>query len=124
MANKNWVKGGASPNPDGRRRAKYSAQTAKGKLERWFKRQTTPQNLNRIMNALDPRDQAQFLIAVAPYVLPKQSSVQVETDYERLSDDQLQDLLQNTIAGLTQQVVLPIMPVKQLPNTLNIDDYE
>src|SRR5690348_9567858 len=94
MANPNWQKGGASPNPEGRRKTKYSVRTPKGMIENFIKRNLTQRQLQRMYDELDSKDQFKVLTELLPYIMPKQSSLTADISFENLSDRDLDALYQ------------------------------
>ncbi|MBL7739365.1 MAG: hypothetical protein JNK14_09100 [Chitinophagaceae bacterium] len=98
MANPNWKKGSVSPNPEGRRKMKNSARTVKGMVERFIKRNITPNKLQALYDGLPAKDKLTFLIEILPYCAPKQSALAVEGRFAELSDNDL-DKLYNKVVG-------------------------
>jgi hypothetical protein len=66
MANPNWGSGIVSPNPEGRRKTRYSARLVKGMVENFLKRNITPRKLQQMFNALSEKDKLQMLMKLLP----------------------------------------------------------
>jgi len=121
MANPNWVRQGASPNPEGRRRMKHSARTIKGMVERFVKRNITTNKLQGLYDILTAKEKLQFLTEVLPYCVPKQATMQMDLSIERLPDSDLDLLYNRVMDGLMinlvpDQLVLPDKIKTELEN--------
>ena len=85
MANPLWIPGSESANPSGR--PKYSVRSTKGMIERFVRRNITPNKLSRIFDKLSPTEQADLLMNLIPYVVPKQSAEAInQEEIERLHE--------------------------------------
>jgi hypothetical protein len=83
MSNPLFVAGQQSPNPSGR--PKHSVRSVKGMVERFVRRNMTPNRLSRIFDELSARDQAELLTALLPYVISKQPTDAInQEEIERL----------------------------------------
>jgi hypothetical protein len=72
MSNPMWVAGGKSPNPEGSRlRKKHSARTVKGMVERFVKKNITPNKLQKMYDKLTANQQLEMLLQLVPYVIAK-----------------------------------------------------
>lgn len=103
MANPNWKKGTVSPNPAGRGKMKHSARTVKGMVERFIKRNISPNKLQLMFDGLKTdKDKLQVLTELMPYVVAKQSSLQIESRFEEMTDADLDKLYSKVIGSITQ----------------------
>lgn len=89
MANPLWIPGGKSPNPEGRRKMKHSATTVKGMVERFVKRNMTPNKLQTLYNSLTAVQKVDLLSQLLPYILPKMqaesmSDAEIDLFYQKL----------------------------------------
>jgi hypothetical protein len=87
MANPLWVPGSKSANPNGRPR--HSVRTVKGMVERFIKRNITPNKLQVMYDGLTVQQKLDMLTELLPYVAPRQSAdgltpSQIDEAYERL----------------------------------------
>ena len=71
MANPLWKVGMEAPNKHGRPKA--SARSIKGMIERFVRRYISPNRLSRIFDELCASQQADLLMQMLPFVIPKQS---------------------------------------------------
>jgi hypothetical protein len=95
MAKNLWI-AGQSGNPTGKLPGtRYSAKTIKGRIERFLARNMSAKSLQAMFNKLSERDQAQTLVALLPYVLPRQNM-------EALSSDQIDELYSKITEALKQ----------------------
>ena len=95
MSKNLWI-AGQSGNPTGKKAGtRYSATTVKGRIERFLARNMSSKALQAMFNKLSERDQAQTLVALLPYVLPRQST-------DALSSDQVDELYQKFQEALKQ----------------------
>jgi hypothetical protein len=104
--NPNWV-AGQSANPAGRRKQTEVSKAISSRLERWFKRRMSVQELDKIYSALEskPSEQAAFYQAILPYLTPKKSTVDISGTIEV-----------ETIVGMQFAAPKPIERTK-LPST-------
>lgn len=120
--NPNWKKGAASPNPKGRRKYKNSAQTIKGKLERFIKQNLTINELNRMYNDLNSKQQFTLLIELLPFVLPKQSSLTADLNFDRMSDTEIEDVYAKLFNQVNNKLYLDAIPEAEVipePETIH-----
>jgi hypothetical protein len=103
--NPNWKKGGESPNPNGRKKTRYSVRTPKGLLENFIKKNITPARLQRMFDELDSKDQLKFLTEVLPFIIPKQTSATMDINFDKLTDSDLDLLYQRVTQNLTIDLV-------------------
>jgi hypothetical protein len=87
MANPLWVPGSKSANPNGRPR--HSVRTVKGMVERFIKRNITPNKLQVMYDGLTVQQKLSMLTELLPYVAPRQtaeslSSSDIDTMYEKI----------------------------------------
>lgn len=83
-------------------RIKGTPNKVTGTLKNWI---TDLINSNRLqmendLQKLDPKDRLIFLEKLMQYVIPKQAAQQVKLDFESLTDEQLQQIINN----LTKEV--------------------
>ncbi len=102
MANPNWVKGAKSPNPQGRAKMKSSARTVKGMVERFIKRNITPNKLQAMFDKLGARDKLSMLTLLLPYCTPKQSQLSINAQFDQLSDRDLERLYNQVMGAIPQ----------------------
>lgn len=90
MANPKWILGGKSPNPEGSRlRKKHSSRTVKGMVERFVKKNITPNKLQRMYDKLTENQRLEMLLQLLPYTIAKVqpdsiSKDEVEEIFERI----------------------------------------
>ncbi len=72
MANPLWKAGNPSANPAGR--PKHSVRTVKGMVERFVKRNITPNKLQKMFDALSEKERLNMLTELLPYVASKMGS--------------------------------------------------
>jgi hypothetical protein len=95
MASPLWIPG-KSANPSGR--PKHSVRTVKGMVERFVKRNITPNKLQKMFDALTDTQKLDMLTELLPYVAPKMGT----TDGLSATDiDTLYDNLMKAIEGKT-----------------------
>jgi RNase P protein component len=83
MPNPMWVAGSKSANPSGR--PKSSARSIKGMVERFVRRNITRNRLSRIFDELSASQQADLLMQMLPFIIPKQSPDSIsQEEVERL----------------------------------------
>ncbi len=94
MANPKWQKNAPSPNPEGRRVTKmnYSSRTLKGSIERFLKRNFTPNKMQELYNELPAGQKLQVLTELLPYHMPKLSAVNIKSQINGLNDTELDEL--------------------------------
>lgn len=102
MANPNWQKG-VSGNPAGRRKMKHSARTLKGTIERFLKRNFTPNKMQELYNELPATQKLTVLTELLPYLMPRQSAVNVKTQINGLTETELDELYKR-ITGTTEDI--------------------
>ncbi|HEY6975163.1 MAG TPA: hypothetical protein VH396_02670 [Chitinophagaceae bacterium] len=95
MANPNWIKGGGSPNPGGRK-LKQQTPSIKSKVERFLKKQMSPQKLQVMYDALTAKDKLQMLLELLPYVAAKQTPQSLDA----LSNGEIEALYAKVIQGI------------------------
>jgi hypothetical protein len=121
--NPNWKKGGSSPNPRGRRKYKNSAQTIKGKLERFIKQNLTINELNRMYNDLNSKQQFTLLIELLPFVLPKQSSLTADLNFDRMSDTEIEDVYAKLFNQVNNKLYLDAIPEAEIIEPETIPEF-
>ena len=72
MPNPLWVPGSSSANPSGR--PKNSVRTIKGMVERFVRRNISPNRLQKMYAGLSARDQVDMLLQLLPYAIAKQTN--------------------------------------------------
>ena len=91
MAKNLWI-AGQSGNPEGKKTGtRHSARTIKGRIERFLGRNMSAKALQTMFSKLPEKEQAQMLVALLPFVLPRQSmeamsSEQIDTLYDRMME--------------------------------------
>jgi hypothetical protein len=97
MANPLWKVGQPSANPTGR--PKHSVRTVKGMVERFIKRNITPNKLQVMFNALSEKDKLNMLTELLPYVAPKQTGETINAeDVDRLYDKVMEALTSKKVS--------------------------
>lgn len=99
MSNKDWIKGGQSPNPAGRPKKKRSSPTIARMIERFVMRNVSPRKLQKLFEGLKPNEQAMFLSDLLPYAISKKPT-QAQIGIGQLSDAQLQQLHDQVIGAI------------------------
>ncbi len=102
MANPLWKAGMSPVNPLGR--PKSSVRTVKGMVERFIKRNITPNKLQRMFNVLSEKEKLNMLTELMPYVAAKQSSVDglSSADVDQLYEQLMKAIEEN---GKTAQAI-------------------
>ena len=82
---------GAANPYEGAGRPKHSVRTVKGMVERFIKRNITPNKLQKMFNALTEKDKLNMLLELLPYTAPKQTTTglsgeDVDQLYNRLME--------------------------------------
>jgi hypothetical protein len=118
--NPNWKKGAVSPNPEGRKKTRHSVRTPKGMIENFIKRNLSQRQLQRMFDELDSKDQFKVLTEMLPYIMPKQSSLTADINFDNLNDRDLDALYykvtQNLTLDITPYIELESETVKMLDN--------
>src|SRR5687768_10287980 len=83
MANPLWIPGSKSANPTGR--PKSSVRSVRGMVERFVRRNITPNKLQKMFNSLTSTQQIEMLLQLLPYAIAKQSP-------EGLNEQQIDEL--------------------------------
>lgn len=80
---------GQSGNKGGRPKgSKFSVLTTKGRIERFLGRNLTARSMQGLYMKLSPKDQMEFLTALLPYVLAKQTPETLSNaDVERIFEE-------------------------------------
>jgi len=91
MSNPMWVAGGKSANPAGR--PKNSVRTVKGMVERFVRRNITPNKLQKMFGPLNEKDKIDMLLQLLPYVMAKQSSEGINQE----EVEKLHEMLENAL---------------------------
>lgn len=92
MPNKAFIKGGPSPNPQGRRLQTKASKSIKGALDRFLAGRMKLSQLNKLYDKLQPREQAQFIVDLLPYRFPKLSAVSVKARIEGADKEAIDEL--------------------------------
>lgn len=104
MANKNWVKGCKSPNPKGasiRHRRKSSSEDIRAIVGRILKRKFSAKKLSAMIDGLKTdKDRLEVYLALLPYEIPKQVTVDLKAQLSTLPDDKLEELYQRITGGI------------------------
>ncbi len=87
MSNPLWKAGMTAVNPAGR--PKHSVTTVKGMVERFIKRNITPNKLQKMFNVLNEKEKLNMLTELLPYVSAKETSVNnmSSADVDRLYNE-------------------------------------
>lgn len=99
MANQNWVKGGQSPNPQGRPKKKRSSEPIARLIERFVARNITPRKLQQMYDKLEVKDRMLFMIDLLPYAVSKKPTAHA-VGIGQLPDTQLNELYQQVMASI------------------------
>lgn len=97
-----WKKGDPSPNPAGRMKMRNSARTVKGMIERFVKRNITPNKLQTLYDGLTANNKLQFLLELLPYFTAKQSSLSIHTTFDQLNDADLNKLYDQVMGTIEE----------------------
>ena len=101
MSKNLWI-AGQSGNPTGKKAGtRYSVTTIKGRIERFLARNMSAKSLQAMFNKLPEREQAQFLTALLPFVIPRQSM-------DALSSDQIDELYSKVMTAMNNKTSLDI----------------
>ncbi len=73
MANPQWHTGMKAVNPNGRPKNINSVLTTRGLVERFVKRNITPNKLTKMFNSFSEEKKLSFLLELLPYVMAKKS---------------------------------------------------
>jgi hypothetical protein len=90
IGNPMWIAGGKSPNPEGGRlRNRHSARTVRGMVERFIKKNITPNKLQVMFSSLKEQQRLEMLMQLLPYILAKPQAAtltesEIETLYQKL----------------------------------------
>jgi hypothetical protein len=98
MANQNWVKGGQSPNPQGRPKKKRSSEPIARLIERFVARNITPRKLQQMYDKLEVKDRMLFMIDILPYAVSKKP-IQAAIGIGQLNDQQLDQLYNQVLSS-------------------------
>jgi|GEM_PF-5736106 hypothetical protein len=99
MSNKNWIKGGASPNPLGRPKKKKSAPSVARQLERFVQRNCSPRKLQALYDGLKANEKLTFLVDVLPYVASRKPQAHA-IGVGQLNDQQLQQVYEQVLDAI------------------------
>ena len=92
MKNSGLFKPGESGNPSGRPKGSRNKNSLRDKVF-----QLIDENFERIqadLDSLEPKDRIQTLLRILEFSLPKMRAVEFYDDIDRLSDDQLDEILE------------------------------
>lgn len=86
-------------------REKGTPNKVTGTLKNWI---TDLINSNRLqmekdLKRLDPKDRLMFLEKMMQYVIPKQAAQQVKLDFESLTDEQLEDIINHLTSEIKNE---------------------
>ena len=103
---------------------KSSARTVKGMVERFIKRNITPNKLQAMYDGLKTKEKLEFLIELLPYCAAKQSALSIDSRFAELSDTDI-DKLYGKIIGSFQpaQIVEATEPGNTETPLLNPADF-
>jgi hypothetical protein len=88
-----WIKGMASPNPQGRGKGvrNKASEEVKAFVEDLVR--TDKALLKRQYKGLSAKDRINFFIQLLPFVLPKMASIDQKTKFENMTDEQLDTII-------------------------------
>src|SRR5690242_401445 len=109
-----WKKGDPSTNPAGRKKMKHSARTVKGMVERFIKRNITPNKLQAMYDGLEAKDKLTVLMELLPYCAAKQASVSVHNTFEALPEGTLNKLYEDVMGS-----IVDVEPI-QIPEAVSL----
>ena len=69
-----WAVGMESANPKGRPGNRQSSRTVRGMVERFVKRNISPNRLAKIFNQLSPKEQADMLLQLLPFTIGRKAA--------------------------------------------------
>lgn len=82
-----WVKGGASPNPLGRKLQRNSIRAA---VERFLRKNISIKALQTLHDSLDARGKQELLLNLLPYAIAKQTP---SSEIDKYTDEQVKDII-------------------------------
>lgn len=94
---------GHTNNPNGRPKGKPNkiTQDVRGWLSAVIDKNR--KQMERDLKALEPKDRLQMLEKLMQYVVPKQQAVSTEIDFTKLSDDQLDAVIDQLTKGIDDE---------------------
>lgn len=94
---------GKTNNPNGRPKGKPNkiTQDVRGWLSAVIDKNR--KQMERDLKALEPKDRLQMLEKLMQYVVPKQQAVSTEIDFTKLSDDQLDAVIDQLTKGIDDE---------------------
>ena len=94
---------GHTNNPNGRPKGKPNKimQDVRGWLSAVIDKNR--KQMERDLKALEPKDRLQMLEKLMQYVVPKQQAVSTEIDFTKLSDDQLDAVIDQLTKGIDDE---------------------
>lgn len=94
---------GHTNNPNGRPKGKPNkiTQDVRGWLSAVIDKNR--KQMERDLKALEPKDRLQMLEKLMQYVVPKQQAVSTEIDFTKLSDDQLNAVIDQLTKGIDDE---------------------
>ena len=94
---------GHTNNPNGRPKGKPNkiTQDMRGWLSAVIDKNR--KQMERDLKALEPKDRLQMLEKLMQYVVPKQQAVSTEIDFTKLSDDQLDAVIDQLTKGIDDE---------------------
>lgn len=97
MDKSNLFVAGKSGNEAGRPvGTRYSVRTLKGRIERFLNKNMSAKTTQAMYDKLSEKDKAQFLIALLPFIMPRQSM-------DALSTDQIDELYDKIMGAMNQR---------------------
>jgi len=87
MSNKLFVAGGPSPNPSGRPKNINSVRTVRGMVQRFIKKNITPNKMQKMYDGLTDLQRLEMLQSLLPYVIAR-----VQPD--AIGEDELSQILE------------------------------
>lgn len=130
MANKNWVKGGPSPNPAGRkgirRVRKKGNEQIRDNIARAFKKCFPPAVIVKLIQDLKtPREKLEAAKIFLPYLLPQQSNVTV-SQWHQMSIEDREYFWNKLTGGHTIDAESEVLGpgVELIPRDFNLKQYD
>ena len=93
-------------------------------IENFFKRNITPNRLQKLYDTLIPKDKLTFLTEVLPYCAAKLSAQTLKINYENLSDNDLEAVYNRVMSGVSKSMLIENSNMKLPEAFKNIEDLE
>lgn len=94
---------GKTNNPNGRPKGKPNKLTQEARA--WLSAviDKNRKQMERDLKALEPKDRLQMLEKLMQYVIPKQQATTVEIDYSKMSDEQLNAIINTLLTNIENE---------------------